>query len=386
VTPLREAAQRRPLGTSRIESPLDVQRTYRLTRYVRRQTSSGWLIGAAREAAGLPADAPDPSGQWVRPLRPARCRWRVAEAVGLHHSPGRLAHWSGVERCGSIWACPVCSAVIRSERAREISAGVTTWLSADPAHRVVMATVTTRHRRSDALESTLNLALTGWQRMLKRRAWRALVARHGVAGVIRALEVTHGANGWHPHIHALLLTTGPVDVAALQADLFDLWSSIVTSMGGREISRLHGVDVRRAGQGVADYVAKLQEHDRVGHELARIDLKSGRAGSRVPFELLDDPEGRPLWVEYVETTRGRRAITWSHGLKATLGVTDRTDDEVLADTETSDLVGLMTGEQYDQIRNRPADLAGTLSQVEDAGDMALYASTPVDPQDRVNPG
>lgn len=219
--------------------------------------------------------------------------------------------------------------------------------------------------------------------MLKKRSWRSLVERYGITGVIRALEVTHGVNGWHPHIHALLLTTGPVDVDALQADLFDLWSTVTQAMGGRRISRRHGVDVRQAGAGAADYVAKVQEHDRVGNELARIDLKSGRNGSRVPFELLDDPDGRPLWIEYVETTRGRRAITWSHGLKDRLGVSDRTDDEVIADTETAELIGLMDGATYDRIKSRPQSLAGVLVEVENA---AALASTSVDPPTRVNPG
>ena len=32
----------------------------------------------------------------------------------------------------------------------------------------------------------------------------------GADGSIRALEVTHGQAGWHPHVHVLLLTSAPL--------------------------------------------------------------------------------------------------------------------------------------------------------------------------------
>lgn len=363
------AAERPSLGTSRINPPADAAgealRASRWVRYMRRQQSSTWLIGAAREAIGLPYffDALD-SSEWVRPLRPARCRWRIDEAVGVHWSEGRPAHWSGLERCGSIWACPVCSAVIRHGRSTEIQTAADRWT--ETGGGVSMLTLTTRHRKSDPLAQNLDLALKGWEELTKRKPWKAIRERLGLAGYIRAVEVTWSwANGWHPHIHALLLTERPLsdqEALDLQREVFGLWEGVVVRLGGRKLDRRHGVRVSAATS--AEYVAKVQEHDRAGLEMARLDLKSGRAGSLMPFELLDQAEHVGRWVEYVDATWRRRAITWSRGLKVLLSIGERTDEEVLADTETSDLIGLMTAAEYDSIRNDPTALTAVLEEAE----------------------
>jgi hypothetical protein len=368
------------LGTTRINPPplvrggLDQPPSIpgwwaaRRLRYLRRQTSSTWLIGAARAAVGLPEDAAEGSA-WVEPARPARCRWRVAEGVGVHWSAGRPAHWSGLERCASIWACAVCSAVIRHGRSIEVQAAADQHASSGGF--CVMVTVTLRHRVGDALAVTLDQALRAWDGVVRNRRWRVIREAYGVVGYIRACEVTHGGHGWHPHIHALLFVgrelTG-AELDEMQLALFVAWQTEVTRQGGRGLSVDHGVRVTRAGSAAAAYVAKVQEHDRVvnaGLEMTRFDLKAGRRNSSTPFELLDHKDNRALWLEYVAATKGRRAITWSRGLRALLGLDqEATDAEIIADTETSDLVGVLSAADYDAIRNHPEILAELLEIVE----------------------
>lgn len=356
------------LGTSRINAPLDGSAGSwagaRLVRYRRRQVSSGWLIGDARERAGLPRDVGPERSEWVRPTRPARCRWRIAGLVGVHHAAGKPAHWSGLERCGSIWACPVCSAVIRAGRAREIQHAVDEHRKAGGG--VLMVTLTLRHRLLDPLDVGLDASLKGWHVLTKGRQWRRIKADLGLVGTIRALEVTFGRNGWHPHAHALLLLEGEPtggQVIELENDLAQLWPRIVTKLGARTPDRQHGVKVTSIGS-AADYIAKVQEHDRAGLELARGDLKDGRRGSLMPFELLDGVANRALWLEYVEATHGRRAITWSRGLKARYGVEDLTDLDIIEDTEADELVMLLEAGVYDAIRNDPVALTGVLESAE----------------------
>lgn len=286
--------------------------------------------------------------------------------VGVHHGQDRPAHWSGLERCASIWACPVCSAVIRNERAREIQEAADRWTACGGS--VVMVTATMRHGRHDALAETLDVVLAGWSRMLRQRGWKALLARYGVVGYVRSVEVTYGwLNGWHPHVHALLFVRALEDseVEAVERDVFDLWGRIVVKATGRTILRQHGVKVSRATS--AEYVAKVQEHDRAGAEMARQDLKRGRGLSVMPFELLDSEgaSSRKLWAEYVAATHGRRAITWSRDLRTLLGLdVERTDEEVMAETETDELVMLLDGGTYDRMRDDPARLCAVLEDVE----------------------
>lgn len=363
----------------------------RTQRYERRQRSSEWLIRGARLEAGLPAVAAAGEGSkasetgWVRPPRPARCRWRVGETVGVHHSGDvdKGAHWSGIERCASIWACPVCSAVIRAERANDIQAAVEKWQQED--NHLVFVTLTMRHRKTDKLDVTLNAALKAWQRICQGKAWEKFKARFGVQGYVRAVEITMGQNGWHPHIHALLFTDRPMtkaDQDALTSALFDRWVTYVQKFGGGMPTKLRGIDVRPAtkdGKVVAQYLGKLQEQKTpqpdqgIGKEMARFDFKTGRGSSLTPFELLDatgeDDESTftayRLWNEFVAATKGRRAITWSKGLRDLVALEDeKTDEEILEESEQDDLIFLVPGQIYDRIKNVPALLAFVLESVE----------------------
>ena len=385
-----------PLGTSRTELPLialERMREARKRRYRRRQRSSEWLIRSARLDAGLPpvaevgttAETPD----WVRPARAARCRWRVSSTVGVHHAGGQApAHWSGVERCSSIWACPVCSAVVRAKRAAEIQAAADAWRA--QGGFVVMVTLTMRHRRSDPLAVTLDAAVAGWKKMLQRRAWRSAAEWAGLKHYVRAVEVTRSdANGWHPHIHALLFLDRPLDEERrneFASAVYDVWAGIVVSLGAGKPSRANGVRVTTTGAD-ATYVAKIQEHDRAdrtGAELARTDLKASRAaedsGGMMPFELLDrapdDHQAFALWREYFSATHGRRAITWSRNLRTDLDLdAEQTDEELLAETVTAVQRIVIPGEAYDRLRNRPGRLTRILAEVErGALDAAAYLS------------
>ena len=383
------------LGTSRTEFPPPSggdHSTRRLTRYERRQKSSRWLIQAAREAAGLPAvagevldvdtgelrpvRARDP--EWVKPPRPARCRWRLGEVVGVHHGDG-TAHWSGLERCASIWACPVCAAVVRAERAAEIQQAVERHQATGGS--LVFVTLTMRHGPDDALGTTLNAAIKAWQNLLRNQAWVKFRDRYGIDGYVRAVEVTHGQeNGWHPHIHALFFVDRPLtedETEQWRTSMFDRWSSYVVKHGGGMPTALRGIDVRPAdedGTVVAQYLSKIQEtapetsRQAIGHELARGDMKSGRGRhGRMPFELLDGATKRDaaLWIEYVEATKGRRAITWSKGLRDRLDLDEeRTDEQVIQDAEQENLRVLIPAASYDRAKNRPAVLAHWLDLAE----------------------
>lgn len=362
---------------------------WRRTRFARRNTSAGWLVEDARQAVGAG------EGEWVRPLRPARCGWALGGGVGVHGSSSQPAHFSGTERCASIWACPCCSAVIRAERAREISAAVKAWQKQGGS--VAFVTLTMRHKASDGLRTTLDAALQGWRYLLQGSPWKKQCARLGIAGYVRAVEVTWGAaNGWHPHVHALVFldktpTTG--DLALFESWLYERWATGVVKHGGGLPSRQRGVDLRMAdkdGKVLAQYLAKVQDEKKdraaydVGTELARSDWKTSRGGGNelryMPFEFLDAPEGVPassLWTEYVHATRGRRAITWSKGLRELVQLDDeQTDDEVIDAAEQSDLAFVIDADAWRTIRRDPVLMAAILEAVEvDRPDAAEHLAT-----------
>ena len=123
-----------------------------------------------------------------------------------------VAHYAGLTTCGSIWACPVCSAKIRAGRAEEIAAGAASWDQA--GNSIYMITLTAPHDMGMKLSALLPVIADSFRAVISGRAWLKVKAAAEVAGTIRSVEITHGANGWHPHLHVLVFAGGiPAPVA-----------------------------------------------------------------------------------------------------------------------------------------------------------------------------
>ena len=311
----------------------------------------------------------------------ARCSWRIGPTVVVHSSNTTgMANFSGVERCASVWACPPCAAIIRSHRAKEIALAVTSHI--DNGGGLLFLTLTLRHKSMDDLNVTLNQSLKAWQRAQSRRDYSRLKEHLGIVGSIRSTEITFGANGWHPHHHILLFTSAPTtDQIAQEAEtaIYDIWLRVLESLQARIPSRERGCTVKpiaEDGRVLANYVSKLQEHDRprltpVANEVARADWKLGRGGSIVPFELLDDrnEDQEKLWQEYYLATYGRRAFSWSKGLRAlTLPaelLTMPSDDQVMDGDVDRSIRLVLSASDYDQrVKNQPAIMAVILNLIE----------------------
>jgi hypothetical protein len=305
------------------------------------------------------------------PGRPAMCgRFPQSTKDGVQvrtmrdEDGSREAFYGGLQTCGSIWCCPVCSANIRHSRAQQIESIVTEHLARGGG--VEFATLTLRHQWGDALDVLMDAVAQGWSRVYKGSAYRARKDRLGIIGApIRALEVTVGPNGWHPHLHVLVFTDAPWtddERDDFSSALFSSWQTAVVAMGASAPSEDHGVlvkPVREAfSQEMGRYLAKLQDeggHERsVALEIARGDLKVGRSGpgriatNLVPFELLDLMEGPShelavrLWREYEQATFRRNAITGitPHLRRLGLLAADEEDptDEELSEPELDETV------------------------------------------------
>lgn len=289
-------------------------------------------------------------------------RLPIGEGVSMVGNAG-VAHYRGLSTCGSIWACPVCSAKIRNARALEIADAAANWHRA--GNTVLMVTLTAPHDLGMPLADLLSTIARAFSSVIAGRPWLRLKERVPVVGQIRSIEVTSGPNGWHPHIHALLFIDGQADAAQLAAVGIHVrakWRRFITRAGYRPPSELHGVkiDVCTSAAEAGLYVAKTQDGRSPGNEMARADLKSGRAGHCTPFELLGevadtgDLAGLPLWHEYEKATKGHQAITWSKGLRRLLlGVEpERSDEELAAEEIGGDLVlEISTGAWREITRN-----------------------------------
>ncbi|WP_420429225.1 protein rep [Kordiimonas sp.] len=258
---------------------------------------------------------------------------RHSDVVDIHRSD-RGAHFVGVETCGSVWLCPVCSAKIAETRREEVAEAITGITGEGGSS--YMLTLTMRHGLRDPLDFLKEQIVNGWRKVQNRRAYRAIKEEFGVVGTIRAIEVTHGKNGWHPHLHILFLFEGPLfkkDEANVQNALFTLWADVLDKAGGGYVS-LDALDFRPAT--ASDYVTKWG----TDRELVKGQEKLGN-GSRSPWQLLDafscgDKQAGALFREYAETFKGTRQLTWSKGLKARYGIGELDDLDAAKEATEAD--------------------------------------------------
>jgi hypothetical protein len=275
------------------------------------------------------------------------CWSAVAAAATVDVGRALIAHVTGIARCGSPWACPLCAPVVRERRAQEIDRGLRAHLESGGGAEFV--TMTVRHSRRDDLAGRLAVVSQALRWCLHGRPWERRRAALGYLGAIRSIEVTWGeSNGWHPHLHAVLCFAKPL-TAGERADLaewlYGRWSGVCEARGLGTVTRARGVDVRpvTAAGGLSEYLTKLDGGWSAGLELARSDVKKS-AGRFTPMQLLaelaetGDVQMRSLWIEYEEATRGKRAIVWSPGLRARLLAGEaEVSDEDLAASEGIDL-------------------------------------------------
>ena len=253
-------------------------------------------------------------------------------AVGLmlDRSTG-CAHFSGVITCGSVWHCPVCADRLTNERRRELQRALV--INKKQGGEAYLATFTFPHDLALPLAEGVEKMQEAQKSMKGQRAYKKLLEAVDYIGTIKAVEVTYGENGWHPHVHMLILgRPGMIDeLEAIRA----AWAGAVEKVGLGKVNQ-HGFDVR-GGDYAAEYVAKFgkepsdQSRQAVrawwtaAHELTKGHTKQGqRMHGATPFTLLrwfvEDGDGQAgaLFQEYAEVFKGRRQLHYSPGLKAKL--------------------------------------------------------------------
>jgi hypothetical protein len=228
-------------------------------------------------------------------------------------------------------------------------AGIDSWRQDEG--QVIMITQTVPHYINQSLKKVLHAANDARRRFRNRKSWKRLAQRIGLAGTVRALEVTHGKNGWHVHFHELLFLPSNFNenLDDLQAELLKMWKSAVTSAGLSEPDN-HGIKVN-SGIQAGDYVSKwgFDAEMTKAHIKKSIDREKGRT----PFDLLrdygaGDEQAGKLFREYAKCFKGKRQLVWSKGLRDMLALGEEKTDEQLAEehTETGELIGTFTKDEW----------------------------------------
>lgn len=256
-----------------------------------------------------------------------KCRISINENVGVKYNTKRdTAHYSNLQRCGSVWHCPVCASNITEKRKQEIK-------KATDAHTggVYMLTLTIPHYFGDNLKTLISGLELAVKRFFGGRKAKSIWEKIGKIGHIRALEVTHGRNGWHPHFHFLIFTENHLPDDFDTTDLLDVWKN-ACRLAKLPIPNHHGLDFKKGDYSA--YVAKWG----IENEIAKGHTKTGKNGNLTAWDLLklsmlDDEQAGKLFQEFAICFKGRRQLVWSRGLKAMFGVGEKTDEQLADETE-----------------------------------------------------
>lgn len=298
----------------------------RKDRFYRQDIAQTILMGDKRLNACCKALAPDKT---LAPGMPGQVR--IMQTVT---ATGSAYHLKGLQTCGSVWQCPVCSARISERRREELSTGLDRWVTA--GHGVSMATLTAPHYINTRLDKHLagiGDALRTWT---NRPSFKRIAERIGLVGRVRALEVTHGQNGWHSHYHILFFTESPIDAESLpvlETEMLKLWQSACVSAGLPEPNE-NGFKLAAGNAAAGDYVSKWG----AAEEMTKSVSKTGQqAGQVTPFGLLaahagGDTKAAGLFREYAKCFKGKRQLVWSKGLRdlLQLGI-EKTDEQLAAE-------------------------------------------------------
>ena len=339
-------------------------------------------------------------------------------AVRVHGTgDGACAGFGGLEACGSPWSCPWCSAKIAAHRAAEIETVARTWQ--ERGGWLAFVTLTMRHNAGQTLTDLWDAQAYAWNAAASGRGWQDDQRAHGTftervvqsgarAGevvresripVVRFVEVTHGANGWHVHVHALLLLSPAAGAGEqdrrrhqlhvardLGRSMFARWKSALLRKGLDAPLREHGgLDAHPVYGDAATFSEYLTKHQYSGPravslEMARGDLKSAKGGNRTPFAILrsvyetGDAADLALWHLWEQGSRGRRQIAGLPAAQRFLGLDDveLTDEQIAEQEHGGETLAHITADAWYAVVVRRRGVQARILAAAEQGDVALY--------------
>lgn len=271
---------------------------------------------------------------FTRLERLADCGNTAVGQVYIGKSGGQ-AHFTQLATCGSVWACSVCSAKVLAARMTEVATALDAWSS--KGGYFVFETLTMSHTKYDSLRkvwSAVGKAFTA----INGGGYAAKHSAYGQCGYLKVVEVTHGANGWHVHLHVLRFIQERLGASKLNEwsdTIFAKWSSSLQKQGFKAPNKAqHKFDLVSSPAGLERYLFKSFDNSSVTANNSQSPTKA--QGGKGVWAVLDAAIANPrsidrqVWFEWESGSRGKRQVSWSKNLRKTLGLNEAKNDEELA--------------------------------------------------------
>lgn len=282
---------------------------------------------------------------------------RVVKCLHTRYKPSieiakkEQAFYRGLVKCGSVWACPVCSAKIQSVRREEIKKTVD-WAYKNN-HKCMMVTFTFPHYKTQGGSDLMERFSEALAYFRGGKGWQIVKEKLGFLGLIRGLEVLKGKNGWHIHTHELWIVSKQANMSFTGSILTAKWERAIEKQGLLPKDKVndfrkHGVDIKDNAH-ASDYLAKSSWG--VDAELTMGNEKVSQSQGVTPFALVS--QGRKEeFLEYMNATKGRQQLYFSKGLKELVGLKEIDDKEIVEKEEMEDkidVLALLNSEQWKSI-------------------------------------
>lgn len=278
--------------------------------------------------------------------RTSLCKHAVTGTAGVGVNKlknAKKAFYTGLQTCGSVWTCPICSNKIQELRRIEIAHAMKYFYAM--RKQALMITFTFPHVKTQALDDILTRFKDALDEMRANGSWRRYFKSIGYEGLITSLEITHGHNGWHPHTHELFFVNADLQEQEVIDFVKEQWLKACLSQNLLSEEKIedflkHSIDIR-FNCSTSDYLAKFdcKTNWGVDREIAKASTKKGKGSGKHPFQLADENKDE-LFIEYVEAIKGRHQLRWSRFLKKKIGIEEINDKEA-AEKEGEDIVELL---------------------------------------------
>ena len=314
----------------------------------------------------------------------------------------RKAYYMNLMCCGAVWVCPVCAAKISERRRTRLDTALnvtdrlpivqsdgTARIVLAPRYYLSMATFTIRHHQGESAREVIRRLKAVYKATWSGRYALWFKQTYRVVGTIRAIELTHGQHGWHPHYHLLMIRESANTentVKAMDLELSLRWLDMCESVGASATLE-HGVKVSAGDNRAHEYLDKLGQS--VGEainrwaltaEMTKYVVKHGRQDSRTMWDLLiaytgHDVKAGELWIEGINALKGTAHLRTSNGLWKLLGINgiDAKDETLAGDVQNAadGLLARLTLSQWQTVIR--VNARGRLLQIaQDGGEIDAY--------------
>lgn len=268
--------------------------------------------------------------------------------ISVAYNPDRdKTQYSNLQRCGSICMCKVCAKIVTEKRRSELKQGTGTWKNT--GGHLYFISLTSRHNSNTHFRTMKQGQSKAQDYFFSGRTAEKLFNELGKVGHIVSNETTYSpVNGHHPHKHILIFSDKKLnsyELSKLQLKLALHWQHCC-KLAGIDLPDLeHGLDLRD-GTYADQYISKWG----IEEEMTKSQQKQGKNGSYTPWDLLQlSIEDKPLsngklpsklFQEYALVFKGTRLLSWSRGLKKLLNVLEKTDEQLIDETDKNSFVVL----------------------------------------------